>query len=322
LIDNEEKMTEKMRNLKSDRSDCKKIGFIGLGLMGSPMAMNLLRASYIVYCYDLLADRLMPLQRAGAIIASNIAEIMETTEITILSLPTVRAVQEVTETMLTNIHEGHFIINTSTVTTSLSKKLDSLCKEKWVTYFDSPVSGGVKSAKLGTLTFIVGGDKERYERIKPILSCMGKDIFYVGAIGVATTIKLINQLLFFSGVLSVCEAVYLATKTGVDKKTMLEVVSKGSGNSYALQTRLNDFILVGNYEPGCSVNLALKDIRLLLEEAANLGIELPIVSMVEKRLLGAKNLGLSEKDISLIGSYFEEVVKQKWSAPPGLDSGG
>ncbi|MCX5901870.1 MAG: NAD(P)-dependent oxidoreductase [Proteobacteria bacterium] len=299
-----------MGDARSCRSDCKRIGFIGLGLMGAPMAMNLLKAGQILHCYDLMSDRLTPLQRAGAIIASDIAEIMEITDVTILSLPNLRSVQEVTETMLQNTRAGHVIINTSTVTTSLSKKLDSSCKEKGVTYFDSPVSGGVKGAELGTLTFIVGGDKEQYEQIKPILSYMGRDIFYVGAIGVASIIKLINQLLFFTGVLSVCEAVYLANKADMDKKTVFEVVARGSGNSYALQTRLNDFILADNYEPGCSVNLALKDIELLLAEAANLGIELPGVSMVKKRLLAAKILGISEKEISLIASYFEDVVKQ------------
>ncbi len=309
-INNEETVVGEMGDIISCRSDCKRIGFIGLGLMGAPMAMNLLKAGKTPYCYDLMPDRLTPLQRAGAMIAGDIAEIMEITDVTILSLPNLRSVQEVTETMLQNTRAGHVIINTSTVTTSLSKKLDSSCKEKGVTYFDSPVSGGVKGAELGTLTFIVGGDKERYEQIKPILSCMGKDIFYVGAIGVASMIKLINQLLFFSGVLGVCEAVYLANKTEVDKKTMLEVVTKGSGNSYALQTRLKDFILADNDEPGCSVNLALKDIELLLEEAMNLSIELPVVSMVKKQLSAAKTLGISEKDISSIATYFEAVVKQ------------
>ncbi len=291
-------------------NDFGSIGFIGLGLMGGRMAMNLLKAGGRVCCYDLAAERAKPLREAGARVAGHSAEVVESADVTILSLPTLRAVEEVMDNVLRAARPGRIIINASTVTPSLTKKLDAACTEKGVIYFDSPVTGGVKGAGLGTLTFMVGGDKERYEQIKPILACMGKNIFYVGACGMASTIKLINQLLFFAGVLNVCEAVYLANKAGVDKKIMLEVVGTGAGNSHALQTRLGDFILMDNYEPGCSVDLALKDVGILLAEAMSLGIKLPIVSMVENRLLAAKKLGISEKDISLIALRYEEVVKQ------------
>lgn len=293
---------------KDGRNDGKDIGFIGLGLMGGYMAMNLVKAGHKVHCYDLVAERLQPLQNAGAIVAANIEEVAIKADVSILSLPNLRAVREVTESMLQTVRPGHIILNTSTVTASLTKRLDAVCKENGVIYFDSPVSGGVKGAELGTLTFMVGGDQERYPQIKPILACMGKSIFYVGVSGTASIIKLINQLLFFAGVLNVCEAVYFADKAGVDKKTMFEIVATGSGNSYALQTRMQDYIVPGHYEPGCSVNLALKDVELLLAEATELGITFPIVALVEKRLSAAKELGIAEKDISLMASYYEKIV--------------
>jgi len=292
-------------------SECRKarIGFIGLGQMGRPMCLNLLRAGHSTVVYDIVAERLSATVAAGAEAGRSPADVASRTGVTVLSLPTPAAVAEVVrgpDGILAGARAGHLVIDTSSVSPSLSREMAQACEERGVRYLDAPVSGGVRAAEQGTLTIMVGGEKEAFEAARPWLEVLGKKIFYVGRSGSGSMMKLINQLLFLSGVAAVCEAVSLARKAGVDDSTLWEVIPECSGASYAFTTRLKNFLMPGNFEPGFSVALAAKDADLIMAAARELEVPLTLGAEVHRLLQAAQRAGLGGKDVSALALLLAE----------------
>lgn len=288
-----------------------RVGFIGLGQMGRPMCLNLLQASQTIVAYDIVTERLNPIVGAGAEAGRSPADVASRTGVTVLSLPTPAAVVEVVrgpDGILAGARAGHLVIDTSSVSPSTSREMAQACHERGVRYLDAPVSGGVRAAEQGTLTIMAGGEREVFEAAKPWLEILGKKIFYVGRSGSGSMMKLINQLLFLSGVAAVCEAVNLARKAGVDDGTLWEVIPECSGASYAFATRLKNFLMPGSFEPGFSVALAAKDADLIMAAARELEAPLPLGAEVHRLLQAAQRAGLGGKDVSALSLL---LVEQK-----------
>jgi len=287
------------------------LGFIGLGNMGNPMAANLLKAGYSVTVYDVNESSVEQLVRKGAIKASSPKDAAEASEIVLLSLPTPAIVTEVIagkNGVLKGIKENSIIADLSTVTPNTIIELVPKVEAKGAKLLDAPVSGGVPGAKAGKLTIMVGGDKEAFEKCRPVFEAIGQNVYHLGEIGSGLTVKLINQFLFALNLASVVEAFSLAAKVGVDPKKMMEILLKSSGNSYALKTRYESYISQNNFEPGFQINLMLKDLSLVSALAQDNDIPLQIGEGVMQLYRLAKRRGYGQKDVSSLLLLMEEML--------------
>jgi len=276
------------------------VGFIGTGTMGKPMTLNLIKAEYDVSIFDANKERLIELSSMGAVSCDSPKHVTSKSEVVLLSLPNPKIVEDVVvgkEGICSTDIKGKTIIDLSTVTPQSAIKMSSIVKERGANWLEVPVSGGETKAKSGKLTMIVGGDKEVYEKNLQILKVLGEQISFIGEVGSASTIKLLNQLLFGINLVGITEAFKLARKMGVDFDKLYKVISNGSGGSYALETRYNNFIKKDNYDPGFSVNLLLKDLNLIKETAETCNIPLQMGNFACDSYQRCKNSGYGDKDV-------------------------
>ncbi|MFZ7120212.1 MAG: NAD(P)-dependent oxidoreductase [Eubacteriaceae bacterium] len=276
------------------------IGFIGTGTMGKPMTLNLVKAGYVVSIFDADKEKIKKLATMGATPCENPKNVINKSEVVLLSLPNPKIVEDVVmgkEGICSADIKGKTIIDLSTVTPQSAIKMFSIVKERGASWLEVPVSGGETNAKSGKLTMIVGGDKEVFEKNLPILKVLGEQISFIGEVGSASTIKLLNQLLFGINLVGITEAFALAKKMGVDFDKLYEVISNGSGGSYALDTRYNNFIKKDKYDPGFSVNLLLKDLNLIKETAESCNIPLQMGNFACDSYQMCKNSGYGDKDV-------------------------
>jgi 3-hydroxyisobutyrate dehydrogenase len=288
-----------------------KIGFIGIGTMGKPMATNLIKAGYQLIVYDVNSKAVAELQALGAKSAVSPMEVAQDSEIILTSLPTPQIVEQVVlgpEGVLAGAKAGTVLVEMSTVTPETSRKLAKAAETQGVQVLDAPVSGGEAGAKAATLTIIVGGEREVFEKCLPILQALGKKIYHVGKVGAGQAVKLINQLLFGINVAAVGEALVLGTKAGINPDTMFEILSESAGNSYALQTRYPNFIAKGNFKPGFAIDLIAKDLGLVINMAKENQMVLPLGGLAEQAYRTAQLLGCGGMDISGIITLQEKLA--------------
>lgn len=255
-----------------------RIGFIGLGNMGGPMAQNLLKAGHEVKAFDLSAEALTAANNAGAAIADSAADAARGVEVVVTMLPAgahVRSVYLEGDTILDAADEGTLFIDSSTIDVDTARAVSEGASAKGLTMVDAPVSGGVMAAEGGTLTFMVGGSDEGFERAKPILESMGKNIFHAGGAGNGQAAKICNNMLLAISMIGTCEAFVLAEKLGLDHEKLFEISSTASGQCWSLTSYCPVPGPVPaapsnrNYKPGFSAAMMLKDLRLSQEAAQN-----------------------------------------------------
>lgn len=288
-----------------------KVGFIGLGAMGRPMATNILKAGYSLTVYDVSAASVAEMKSQGAKTAATPDEVAACSEVVLFSLPNGAIVEEVVSGkngLLAGSHQGQIFVDLSSVTPNHTKKMAALAAAKGVDYLDAPVSGGVAGAAAGTLTIMVGGKKEVIARCQEILQVIGKKISHVGAVGSGDAVKLINNLLLGVNMVAVAEAMTLGVKAGIDPEVLFEIISSSSGRSYALETKLPNFILKGNFEPGFTVNLQYKDLEMAVQTAKELGTPLAMTNFAQQIYEMARAKGLGKKDISAVIMLNEELA--------------
>ncbi|NNM60101.1 MAG: 3-hydroxyisobutyrate dehydrogenase [Legionellales bacterium] len=284
------------------------VGFIGLGHMGSPMALNLLKAGYPLSVFDIAAD-MQPQKSAGARIANSIADAISESDIIITMLPEskhVMAVYEGETGVFALAKSNALLIDCSTIDILSCRRLHEIAQTKQLALLDAPVSGGTKGAALGTLTFMVGGETEHFERAKPIFAHMGKNIFYAGSGGNGQAAKICNNMLLGISMIGTSEAFHLADKLGLDAKIFHDIVAASSGQCWSATNYSPVPGLVPNtpannhYEPGFTAKMMLKDLNLAQQAAITSGASTLLGSeaMSIYRLLC--NCGLSEKDFSSI----------------------
>lgn len=253
-----------------------RIGFVGLGHMGLPMALNLIKKGYHVSGYDLMHTAVEKLCEAGGVEAKSLAEVADNQDIVITMLQTGAQVKEVClakEGLFSHLKKGAIFIDCSSIDVISARELHLLAATAGILMLDAPVSGGVVGALAGTLTFMVGGPGDIFERIQPFLSLMGKNIIHTGAAGNGQVAKVCNNMLLAISMIGVSEAFILAQQLGLDPKKFLEVLQNASGHCWVVDHYIPVPNLVENvpanhaYQPGFTAAMMLKDLRLSQEAA-------------------------------------------------------
>lgn len=261
-----------------------RVGFVGLGIMGGPMAANLLKAGFKVTVWNRSPRRMEPLLELGAAGAGSPAEVAVASEVTISCVtnsPDVEAVALGPGGIAEGAARGSAYIDCSTISPAVAREVAAALAKRGVEMLDAPVSGGDVGAKAGTLAIMVGGEAGTFVRCRPVLEAMGKTIVHVGPAGSGQVVKLCNQVAGGLNLLALAEAVALARKAGVDPAKMLEVVGAGAAGSWMIQN-LGPRAIAGDFAPGFMVGLMQKDLRLCLAEAAETETPLPGTALVSQ----------------------------------------
>lgn len=267
-----------------------RLGFAGVGRMGTPMVRRLIAAGYPVSVYDTNAAAVSALTAAGATAAETPAELRGLCDVVLLSLPTPEIVQAVAlrPDGLAAGQGAGIVIDLSTTGPRTERQVAQGLKNAGIAMVDCPVSGGVGGAEKGTLAMMVACEMPTMERVRPILETLGKP-FHVGAEpGMGQMIKVINNLMSVTALSIASEALVLGTKAGLDPDVLIEVVNSGSGSSNATMTKIPKFVLTRGFDFGFSIGLSAKDIRLCLEESDALGVPMIVGSAVRQLLTVAK----------------------------------
>ena len=262
----------------------RRVGFIGLGIMGAPMAANLLKAGFAVTVWNRSPSRTKPLIDAGANGAASPAEVAAASEVTISCVTNSGDVEEVAlgdRGVIEGAPSGTTYIDCSTIAPETARRVADALRRRGVDMLDAPVSGGDIGAKAGTLAIMVGGGPAVFDRCLPVLQAMGTTIVHVGPNGAGQVVKLCNQIAGGLNLLAAAEAISLARRAGVDPAKMLEVVSAGAAGSWML-SNLAPRALKGDYAPGFMVDLMQKDLRLVLDEANASHTPLPGTALVSQ----------------------------------------
>jgi 3-hydroxyisobutyrate dehydrogenase len=291
-----------------------KVGFIGVGVMGREMSINLLKAGYELTVYDIREEALEGPIRFGARAAGSPKEIAQVSDIIITSLPNPEALEEVVlgnDGVLEGARRGCILIDTSTVSPSTIRKVASAVKDRGVDVLDAPVSGGVSGAKAGALSVMVGGDVDVFERCLEVLRVFGKNIYHVGELGSGDTVKLVNNLMSLVNVVTLSEGMVLGVKAGVNPKTLYNVCKVSTGRSQALEWKLPNKISKGRFEPGFTIDLTCKDLGLILAFGREIGVPLFVTSIAQQVYELAKAKGLGRLDNTAVITLFEEAAQVK-----------
>ena len=288
----------------------KNIGFIGLGIMGCPMAKNLLKKGYSLTVYDIVPEKVDDLVEAGAKAGSSSKDVAEKSEIIITMLPNSPEVKQAVlgdNGVLDGARPGTILIDMSSIAPLASKEVAERAKDKKVIVLDAPVSGGEPKAVEGTLAIMVGGPAETFEEVRDILSVMGASVTRVGEIGSGNTTKLANQIIVALNIAAMSEAMVLATKAGVDPENVFKAIRGGLAGSTVLDAKM-PLALKGNFKPGFRIELHIKDLANALDTAHELGVPVPLSSVVMEVLQALKVDGKGADDHGGIIQFYEKLA--------------
>ncbi len=290
----------------------KKIGFIGLGAMGNPMAKNLIKAGYGLTVYDLKPQPVQALVSAGAEEAKSCADAARGADVVITMLPADDEVKTACLEgggILEGAQPGTVLIDMSSIAPHTSRQVAAEAEKRGIKFLDAPVSGGTVGAEKATLTIMVGGDKALLEAHMEILQVMGKTIYHVGDVGMGETVKMVNQILVGINLAGIVEALVMGTKLGVAPEVLYKIIRASSGNSFMLDSRVPNYIFTGNFtQPGFAVDLLRKDLGLSLESAKINKVPLCMTSQAYQVFTRASAEGLGQKDMSAIIELLEKTV--------------
>lgn len=288
-----------------------KVGLIGLGQMGMPMCLNLIRDGFDVYVFDVLNELVDVAIEEGAYGCSSSGQLAANVDVLIFSLPNSKIVESVVfgkDGVLDNCNMGTVIIDMSTVSPSCTKAIAKKVADKGIRYCDAPVSGGVSGAEAGTLTIMVGADNETFSIVKPIFESLGKNIYHIGEIGGGDAMKMVNNLLLGCNMVALAEALVLGLKCGLSVETMQKVISVSSGRSYVLEAKLEKFIMQDKFEGGFAVDLLYKDLGLALDESRDEKVPLPMTAIAVQMYEVARSMGQGREDMSSIVKVYEQLA--------------
>jgi 2-hydroxy-3-oxopropionate reductase len=284
-----------------------RIGFIGLGIMGRPMAQNLLAAGCPLVVLDRVQEPVTELVAAGAKAGMSPQDVAEQTDVIITMLPDSPDVDEVVfgaHGVLAGLRPGALVIDMSTVLPSVARRVAAAARDKAADALDAPVSGGQVGATNATLTIMVGGSQGAFDRARPIFEKMGKNITLVGEAGAGQVTKAANQIIVGVTIAAVSEALLLAAKAGVDPSRVREALMGGFASSRILELHGNRMI-ERTFEPGFKTRLHRKDMQIILDTARELGLVLPMSAQVAELMNGLIGGGGGELDHSALVKVFE-----------------
>ncbi len=288
-----------------------KIGFIGLGIMGKPMARNLLKAGYELTVHNRSRASVEELAGEGAVVAWSGREVAEHSEVIITMLPDSPDSELVIlgdGGVLEGARAGSVIIDMSSIAPLISKKIAQQAAAKSIEMLDAPVSGGEPGAIAGTLAIMVGGSQETFDRCLPILDVMGRSVVLVGDVGAGNVVKLANQIMVAANIEAIGEAFSLSQKAGIDPELVFGAIRAGLAGSNALEAKA-PMIMERNFNPGFRIRLHQKDLQNALLTGKELGVPLPVTSLVQQMLGALMNRDMAECDHSAIVRHIEDMAK-------------
>ncbi|MGH7916059.1 MAG: NAD(P)-dependent oxidoreductase [Candidatus Binataceae bacterium] len=293
-----------------------RIGFIGLGNMGGPMALNLIKAGHKLTVNDVRREVAGPHLSGGAGWADTPAQVAQKSELVLTSLPGPKEVEAValgSNGLLEGMDKSAIYADLSTNSPTVVRRLHGIFKEKGVAMLDAPVSGGVLGARNATLAVMVGGDQAIFNRVKPAFDGIGDKVTYIGAIGAGTVAKLVHNMIAICSTQVLAEAFTMGVKAGVSPEALLTAVSNGAyGQGMLLKAMVPRMVFRGNYDRASfALRLARKDLGLATEVGRENNVPMPLASMVEQTLLEALALGWGEKDSSAAFMLQEEHAQVK-----------
>ncbi|GHV95033.1 2-hydroxy-3-oxopropionate reductase [Spirochaetia bacterium] len=290
-----------------------KIGFIGLGIMGKPMAKNLLKAGHELLVFDVVQANIDEVTAAGAKAAASSADVASQVPVIITMLPNSPHVKTVVlgeKGVLEGARPGAILIDMSSIAPLASQEIEKACAARGIKMIDAPVSGGEPKAIDGTLAIMVGGDRQVFEEVKPVLLQMGSTAVYCGTIGAGNTTKLANQIIVGLNIAAAAEAFTLVKKAGVDPQLVFEAIKAGLAGSTVLNAKA-PMMIGGNFKPGFKIDLHIKDLANALDTGHGVGAPLPLTALVREMMETLHTDGFGQDDHSALAKYYAKVSGTK-----------
>lgn len=290
----------------------KKLGFIGLGIMGKPMSKNLIKAGYDLVVCDFNKEAVAELVSCGAKSVKNGAEVASQVDILITMLPNSPHVKSVVcgeNGVLEGAKAGLIIIDMSSIAPLASQEIEKACAAKGVKLLDAPVSGGEPKAIDASLAIMVGGDKAVFEAVYDILLVMGTSAVYCGSIGAGNTTKLANQVIVAGNIAVLSEALLLASKAGVDPNLVFAAIKGGLAGSTVMNAKA-PMMIEHNFKPGFKIDLHIKDLNNAIETGHSVGSPLPLTSAIMEMMQTLRADGCGQDDHSALAKYYEKVASR------------
>jgi 2-hydroxy-3-oxopropionate reductase len=290
------------------------VGFIGLGIMGRPMAKNLMDAGYELVLHNRSPEKAAELAKEGnATAAGSPREVAEACDIIITMLPDspdVEAVVAGEGGVFEGIRDGALLVDMSTISPVVTEELSEKVREKGASMLDAPVSGGEVGAIEGALSIMVGGSEEDFERARPLFDVMGKVATHVGPIGAGQVVKACNQIVVALTIEAVSEALVLGSKGGVAPEKLVEALSGGLAGSALMEAKKEKFFS-HDFEPGFRIELHHKDLGIALAAGREYGVALPVTAIVDQMLEASKAKGRGDRDHSALLALLEEAAQHE-----------
>ena len=286
------------------------VGFIGLGIMGKPMAKNLLKAGYPVWAYNRSHTAVDEVAAAGATACASIAEVCANAEIIVTMLPNSPDVKPVAlgpEGIIEYAKPGTLLVDMSSIAPEATKEIHAALAEKGIHMIDAPVSGGEPKAIDGTLAIMVGGAEADFERAKPLFEVMGSSATLVGDIGSGNTCKLSNQVIVALNIAALAEGLMLAKKAGTDPERVFNAIKGGLAGSTVMNAKA-PMMIAGEFTPGFRINLHIKDLHNALDTGESTGSPMPLSAMAMQIFQNLKADGNDAKDHSAMALYYEKLA--------------
>jgi 2-hydroxy-3-oxopropionate reductase len=286
------------------------IGFIGLGIMGRPMARNLLKAGYSLVVHSRSRGPVDEIVKAGATAAASPKDVAAKSEVLITMLPNSPEVEQVAlgpGGIIEGARRGLIFADMSTISPIVSQKVGKALEARGVSMLDAPVSGGEKGAIDGALSIMVGGDKAVFERVLPIFQAMGKTITLLGPLGFGGFTKLANQIIVAVNLTALAEALTLGKKAGLDRELLLTALAGGLAGSKCLDQKKPNYVS-NTYNPGFKIDLHYKDLGLIMESARALGVPLPATAVVQELFNALRVKGRGSLDHSGVITLLEDLA--------------
>lgn len=287
--------------------DAGRIGFIGLGAMGGPMALNLITRGFRLVVHDLEPARMEPLVGRGATKGESAEAVAAAATRSIIMVETTAQAESVIAGIRRGAARGHVVACMSTIDPLVARRLADELAAHGIAMVDAPVSGGTERARSGELSIIVGGDASTVEACRDMFEAMGARIFHVGGLGQGLAMKLVNNMLIQVNTVAVAEALVLGVKAGLDPQMIYDVVRVSTGNSYAFEMR-TPRILARDFAPGGTIDISFKDQELETAFAKQLGVPVLLANVTQQVYQMARAAGLNKEDGSAVVKIFERLA--------------
>lgn len=288
-----------------------KVGFIGLGIMGKPMCKNLLKAGYDLVVMDKNQSVVAEIVAAGAKVANTPKEVAEQADVIITMLPNSPHVKEVVlgeNGIIEGAKPGAVVVDMSSIAPLVSRELAQALAKKGIEMLDAPVSGGEPKAIDGTLSVMVGGKKEVFEKCYDLMKSMAGSVVLTGDVGAGNVTKLANQVIVALNIAAMSEALVLATKAGVDPELVYEAIKGGLAGSTVLNAKA-PLVMDRKFDPGFRINLHIKDLNNVLETSHEIGVPLPLTAAVMEMMQALKVDGMGDLDHGALVRHYEKLAQ-------------